>query len=247
MVKASVLSGRTTRRLVVNFRVDARVIRKLLPAGLEPRLVGGHGIAGISFARIEDVRAKFLPISFGVASDSVMHRIAVAPGGSSSKADRPTAAYVPRRDTSSMVDSLIRDRETPVERARSRFDVEETDGAIELLVRSYDDRMEIRLNAEEAESWPESSLFRSIGEAVSFFGDTQVRELADDGAGLAEGSVRRRWVAQPLVVHRIESSFFDDPTLFPPGSFSVDHALSLWNIGSVWHPAPDLHGGRLFC
>ena len=54
-------------------------------------------------------------------------------------------------------------------------------------------------------------------------------------------------VAQPLDVHRIESSFFDDESRFPEGCLELDHAFALWNVGSLWSPAPDPHGGRISC
>ena len=43
------------------------------------------------------------------------------------------------------------------------------------------------------------------------------------------------WHVAPLTVERVESSFFEDRALFPPGSVRFDCALLMRGIGHEWH------------
>jgi len=43
------------------------------------------------------------------------------------------------------------------------------------------------------------------------------------------------WAVRPLAVERVESSFFEDRTLFPPGSVKFDCALLMRGIKHEWH------------
>ena len=57
----------------------------------------------------------------------------------------------------------------------------------------------------------------------------------------------RDWAVRPLDVDHVESSFFDDPALFPPGSAAFDCALLMRGVEHEWHGRPDLGraaGGR---
>jgi hypothetical protein len=50
------------------------------------------------------------------------------------------------------------------------------------------------------------------------------------------------WSMHPLVVERVESSFFEDPRLFPKGSADFDSAFLMRGIAHEWHGR-----GRLLC
>ena len=43
------------------------------------------------------------------------------------------------------------------------------------------------------------------------------------------------WQVQPLAVEKVESSFFEDQELFPPGSVEFDCALLMRGIDHEWH------------
>jgi hypothetical protein len=51
----------------------------------------------------------------------------------------------------------------------------------------------------------------------------------------------RTWKVEPLEVESAFSSYFSDPSKFPPGSISFDCALLMRNIEHEWHDAPDLY------
>ena len=49
-----------------------------------------------------------------------------------------------------------------------------------------------------------------------------------------------QWSVFPLAVKRAESSVFDDPAVFPPGSVAFDCALVMRDIAHEWHALPPL-------
>ncbi len=48
------------------------------------------------------------------------------------------------------------------------------------------------------------------------------------------------WEASPFHVDRVFSSYFEDESVFPPGSINFDHALLMEDIPHEWHTAEDL-------
>ena len=65
---------------LVNFQVDPDVMRRLLPAGIEPDLYGGKAWLSIVIAEMERMRPAFLPALFGITYDQVVYRAVVRHG-----------------------------------------------------------------------------------------------------------------------------------------------------------------------
>src|SRR5262249_57335258 len=101
------LEGIIARRVLVNFRVDPDVARRLVPAPLEPIVERGACVAGICLIRLERLRPKGLPAVVGLASENMAHRIAIrypTPAGASD------GVFIWRRDTDQGVVNLLRRR-----------------------------------------------------------------------------------------------------------------------------------------
>ena len=49
------------------------------------------------------------------------------------------------------------------------------------------------------------------------------------------------WQVQPLDVTRVESSYFEDQSLFPQGSVEFDCALLMRGVQHEWHARGDLY------
>jgi hypothetical protein len=47
------MTGVIERRILVNYRVDAEVLRAFLPPLFQPKLIHGYGIAGICLIRLK--------------------------------------------------------------------------------------------------------------------------------------------------------------------------------------------------
>lgn len=54
------LEGLMRRRLLINYRADADVVRGLLPAPFRPKLHQGHAVVGICLIRLESIRRRGL-------------------------------------------------------------------------------------------------------------------------------------------------------------------------------------------
>ena len=50
------LEGLMRRRLLINYRADADVVRSLLPAPFRPKPHQGHTVVGICLTRLESIR-----------------------------------------------------------------------------------------------------------------------------------------------------------------------------------------------
>src|SRR5262249_56218991 len=82
------LEGLIARRVLVNFRVDPDVARRLVPTPLEPIVERGACVAGICLIRLERLRPKGLPAVVGLAAGNMAHPIAVrypTPAGGSGR------------------------------------------------------------------------------------------------------------------------------------------------------------------
>lgn len=71
------IRGTIDRRILVNFRVDPRILSTILPAPFRPQTVAGCGIAGICLIRLKRIRPKYFPGWLGIGSENAAYRIAV--------------------------------------------------------------------------------------------------------------------------------------------------------------------------
>src|SRR5579871_2826967 len=147
-----VISGLIRRRLLVNFRVDAGVMRRFLPAPFRPKLNSGYAIAGICLIRLEQIRPKGLPSFLGMSSENAAHRVAVV--WDDPKLGEREGVFIPRRDTSSWPNHIAGGRVFPGEHNLADFDVSDHDGHITMNIRSRDHRMNVRIKAHEIDEMP---------------------------------------------------------------------------------------------
>lgn len=117
-----VIHGVIDRRILVNYRVDPAVLAALLPAPFRPKLVRGHGIAGICLIRLIHLRPRGLPASVGVASENAAHRIAVE---WDEQGQTREGVFIPRRDTASRLNTWLGGRVVPGFHEHARFHVVE--------------------------------------------------------------------------------------------------------------------------
>jgi len=234
------LRGVIRRRILVNFRVDAQVMQRLLPGPFRPKLLGDHAVAGICLIRLEQIRPRLLPAVIGISSENAAHRVAVC--WESGRGDRQEGVYIPRRDSNSLLNHLVGGRLFPGEHHRAAFTVQDRAGAIDLSMRSLDGSVAVELRGNPAAQLPPTSGFGSLSEASEFFekgalgySETSKRDRLDGLYLLAKS-----WNVEPLEVQHVHSSFFSDRARFPPGSVEFDCALLMRNIDHEWQSAPDL-------
>ncbi|HTI70395.1 MAG TPA: DUF2071 domain-containing protein [Candidatus Limnocylindria bacterium] len=233
------IHGLIRRRLLVNFRVDAAVMGRFLPSPFRPKLHRGYAIAGICLIRLEQIRPGWLPPICGISSENAAHRIAVL-------WDEPSlgsreGVFIPRRDTGSWLNHFAGGRLFPGEHQWADFSVTDDGSHISMSIQAHDRGMALELLAHEGESFPASSCFESLAESSAFFaagsvGYSVTRDCCRfDGIRLETVG----WDVRPLAVERVESSFFANPSVFPPGSVTFDHALIMREVRHQWHGESD--------
>lgn len=238
-MRVPILRGIIDRRLLVNFRVRAEALQRILPPPFRPRLVRGVGMAGICLIRLKQIRPRFFPAVLGMSSENAAHRVAV-------EWERDgrlhQGVYIPRRDTSSRLNSLAGGRLFPGVHHHARFDVREREDAFRLALRSDDGSTRLAVHARLSPTLPAGSIFRSLREASEFFREGSVGFSPGLAAGEFDGLELRTldWHLQPLAVESVESSFFQDETLFPAGAVEFDSALLMRQVQHEWRQQPML-------
>jgi hypothetical protein len=207
------IQGLIRRRLLVNFRVDPSVIQRQLPAPFHPKLQAGYAVAGICLIRLENIRPKYVPSLFGINSENAAHRIAVTWEDEHGVHD---AVYIPRRDTSSLVNQLTGGRLFPGEHNRARFEVEESDCHVRLRMESLDHAVKVAISARSSADLPQGSCFRSLEEASKFFETGSLGYSATSNGERLDGIqlLTQQWNVEPLAVEDVYSSYFTDNSVF---------------------------------
>lgn len=238
-MRLPVIHGLIRRRLLINFRVDAEVMQKSLPAAFRPKLHRGYAIAGICLIRLEQIRPSWLPRFCGIRSENAAHRIAVL---WDDDGETREGVFIPRRDTGSRLNHWAGGRVFPGEHHLADFDIRDAEGQIAMTIRSSDASMSIQLRAHETSAWPKDSIFSSLAESSAYFETGSVGYSVTHDCCRLDG-IRLQtqgWKVQPLAVDEVQSSFFADLAKFPPGSIHFDHALIMRDLPHQWHGEADM-------
>jgi hypothetical protein len=235
------MDGVIDRRLLVNFRVDPEIARHLVPPPFRVNVIKGSAIAGICLIRLTELRPRGLPRHLGITSESAAHRFAVV-WETDDGHSQGHGVYIPRRDTDSRLSVLLGGRVFPGEHHRAVVDVREGSGRYAVDMHSADESNAVEVRAHDVPTLPSGSIFGDVEEASEFFrrdtlGYSHTREPGRyDGVELRAAE----WRIDPLAVQHVRSSFFDDPTRFPPGSVEFDCALSMRRSHARWRSHPPL-------
>jgi hypothetical protein len=231
--------GTIDRRILINYRVDPATIEPWVPKPFRPKLVRGWAIAGFCLIRLKNLRPWFLPVPWGMRSENAAHRIAVEwnEGGMQRE-----GVFIPRRDTNSRFNTLVGGKLFPGEHHHARFELQETDNRLAVEVTSDDGAVRIGVSGRTADRIPDNSIFGSLSEASAFFQAGSLGYSATSNPLRCDGLqlVCDSWQVTPLVLDHLESSFFDNRTLFPDGSATFDCALLMRGIEHRWRRHADM-------
>lgn len=119
----------------------------------------------------------------------------------------------------------------------ARFRVSETDDQFGLIMDRDDGTTHVAVPGRVAAELPTDSMFPSLEAASEFFERGSVGYSATRSHGTFDGLELRAftWQVTPLAVDRVESSFFQNGKLFPPGAAEFDCALLMRGIEHEWH------------
>ena len=97
-----------------------------------------------------------------------------------------------------------------------------------------DDKTSLSIKAKETENWNEESVFDNLDCVSDFFEKGSVgyspHKNKFDGLELKV----KNWKVSLLEVDSVQSSFFEDETIFPRGSVKFDNALLMKDIDHEW-------------
>jgi hypothetical protein len=90
--------------------------------------------------------------------------------------------------------------------------------------------------------FPDSSVFGSLEEASNFFQNGSLGYSVTRSPGRFDGIELRcqNWAVDNLNIDKMESSWFQDNSVFPAGSIQYDCALLMRRIDHEWHGLDDL-------
>ena len=239
-MRLPIIKGLIRRRLLVNYRLDAGVMQRFLPAPFRPKLHRGYAIAGICLIRLEQIRPGWLPRVCGITSENAAHRIAVLwdePSGESRE-----GVFIPRRDTGSFLNHFAGGRIFPGEHHLADFTVTDGGSRMSMSIKARDGRMAVQIRSRESDSLPAASCFESLAESSAYFEGGSVGYSVTRDARRLDG-IRLQtdgWLVRPLAVEHVESSFFADESVFPAGSVTFDHALIMRDLSHQWHGEADM-------
>jgi hypothetical protein len=229
-MKIPKIKGIIDRRILINYQVDKDALENYLPKPFKPKLVNGKGIAGICLIRLKEIRPKGLPKQIGISSENGAHRIAVE---WIENGELKEGVYIPRRDTSSKLNSLAGGTIFPGVHHLAEFSVNESDGNYKVAFVS-DDETSLSIEAKETNNWNNESVFESLDCVSDFFENGSVGYSPDknDFEGLELKAYN--WKVSLLDVKNVQSSFFENENIFPKGSVKFDNALLMRDIEHEW-------------
>lgn len=233
------IEGLIDRRILVNYHVDPAVLAPLLPAPFRPKLVDGWGMVGICLIRLKQVRPAGWPAWLGIESENAAHRTAVEWDDAGQVRE---GVYVRRRDTSSRLNAWAGGRLFPGQQYHARFEVRESQDRFDVALTSDDGATSLAVRGHVADRLPATSVFGSLAAASAFFQAGSLGYSATSSPSRFQGMELscRNWHVDPLAVDEVQSSLFDDKTLFPSGSIEFDCALLMRGIAHQWQSQADL-------
>ena len=167
----------------------------------------------------------------GISSENGAHRIAVEWQKGDKKYE---GVFVPRRDTSSFLNTVAGGRIFPGKHYHAKFDVKEGSGRYQISFRSSDGTT-ISIDATSCKELPSTSVFENLKDASDFFEGGSIGYSPNgnkfEGLELRTSS----WLVEPMQITSVQSSFFEDVNVFPTGSATFDNALLMTQIVHEWH------------
>lgn len=234
-MKIPTMHGLIDRRILINFSADLEVVEKIVPPPFRPKIYKGRAIVGICLIRLKNVRPKGFPNFLGVSSENGAHRIAVE---WEEDGQTKEGVYIPRRDTSLYLNTLVGGRLFPGKHHLAKFNVREAGRDYHIDFMS-NDKTSISIDAKETDHLDPASIFENMENVSSFFEKGAVgyspNKQKFDGLKLQT----YRWEVRPLDVSNVQSSFFENESLFPKGSIVFDNALLMRKIEHEWHSVAD--------
>ena len=246
-VRTPVLQGTIEWRVLVVYRLDPAAVLDLIPSPFEAQVVNGFAVGAIALSKLTDVRPQGLPALLGVSGEHAAHLFAVK----WLDQRRPAVGvFIPKRHTSSRMTALIGDRLFPGAYERADFALEEQPSKLRVAFASRHGACVVDAAVHSRSGTGDevngSELFAFTVEASLLFRRAAVGYSLRRKGGVLDGvEMRTRtWNMEHAAIDHARSSYFDDLTVFPAGSATVDSAFVMRNLPADWRAAPPPIGTR---
>ncbi|PVD50497.1 hypothetical protein DC498_19770 [Terrimonas sp.] len=229
------IHGYIDRRILINFTADPGVVRKVIPEPFRPKIYKDKAVVGICLIRLKNIKLKGLPDFVGVSSENGAHRIAVE---WDEDGNTKEGVYIPRRDTSLRLNTILGGRIFPGKHYLAKFNVKEGGDNYHIDFTSSDSTS-ISIDAKETNHFDPNSIFRTLENVSDFFerGAVGYSPNKDKYEGLKLQAYT--WQVRPLEVTDVHSSFYEDEKIFPKGSVQFDNALLMTRVEHEWKSLQD--------
>jgi uncharacterized protein YqjF (DUF2071 family) len=218
---------------LVNFAVDPAVMRRLVPAPIEPALHDGAAYLSIVIARMDRMRPALLPRRLGVTYDQVVYRIVARHRG------EPGVFFL-RSDANNRLMCLAGDALTFFRFHRADIEYRVDGEILHLDVRTPSHQADIRASYDvggASHELPRGSRFRSFAEAQRFLVElfTAFGHDPVTGAVSAVGIERGHWDVRVVDDRRACYQLMDGSAQFPAGSARLDSIFHVEQVPYLWH------------
>lgn len=243
-MKRSTVKGLIDWKILINYKVELSVLQQYLPKPFFPRSIRGFGLVGIAVTKQKGVRSIGRPAPLGLNAMLVEHQAAVTweDGGRLRH-----GLYIPRRDTSSLLQLMMGDRLSGglhhLARIRARI---RQDRYVVSMRGMNQEGVRAKLMAKLTDRFPMGSVMKELETAVSFFESGKVAYSPLYKHSIFEGV---EWNAQdfsiqPLRVERLEGNYWEEIAGFPKKSIFFDHAILIQGAPYQWNHMPELIAPR---
>ncbi len=180
-----------------------------------------------------------MPRWLGITSENAAHRAAVEWDEGDKVRE---GVYIWRRDTSSWLNALAGGRVFPGMQSHARFNVQESDTHFEVALQSDDGITSLSVVGDLSDRLPTGSAFDSLADASRFFEKGSLGYSATPDPQRFHGIELwcERWQVEPLAVSAVQSSYFNNGSVFPTGSIEFDCALLMRGVEHEWHGKQDI-------
>jgi len=241
LMRLPTIHGYIDRRILVNFTADPNDVRKIIPEPFKPKVYKGKAIVGICLIRLKNIKLKGLPDFVGVSSENGAHRIAIE---WDEEGETKEGVYIPRRDTSLRLNTILGGRIFPGKHFLAKFNVKEGSGNYHIDFTSSDDTS-ISIDAKETSQFDPNSIFETLENVSEFFEKGAVGYSPNKGKYEGLKLQAYTWQVRPLEVQNVHSSFYENEAIFPKGSVQFDNALLMTRVEHEWKSLKDKpHAGN---
>jgi hypothetical protein len=233
-----VIRGTIARRMLLNFRADADIVRRLLPAPLEVDMHRGHAIVGVCLIRLENLRPRSIPV-LGLSSENIAHRVAIR--YPSQDGMRPEV-FIWRRETDQRMIELLGGRLFPGVHQHARFHVHEDENRLAMEVKTGDAKADVSFSARVSPEWRGTFSFETLDEISEFFRKGDCGFSCSLHGKELEGLQMKtlHWAMVPMELESPHCAFYSDTSRFPRGSIEFDSGVLMRGLSHEWHQMTDV-------